>query len=221
MPAAALTSKVLGPCMLLWNHVVILLYCRAYTAQQQSAACSPLALAAAALSILGQLAAQEAGSGSAADASAHAVEDLSPQQAATQQAARADEGCVVDVAATWDVLCSVFVSVAADVSEPQPQQALLRLCLEVLICHNAKLVVRCQPRQSLRYQAVCFLQLLHSWPPLPLPSRLNSQTQRPQLACLQSEALAGMRQRLQASQQLQDEAGRALVAISNQMVQGE
>jgi hypothetical protein len=37
---------------------------------------------------------------------------------------------------------------------------------------------------------------------------------------MQAEALAGARQRLQASQELQQQAAAALVAISNQMVQG-
>jgi hypothetical protein len=95
-------------------------------AQQKVAACTPLAVAAAALSMLAQLAedaasrpagaaaTQVAGAGHASGLGGH----MGPSTASSD-------------AEAWGVLRRVFVSTAAEISQPRSQRALLRLCLEV------------------------------------------------------------------------------------------
>ena len=96
--------------------------------QQRVAACSPLALAAAALSMLAQLA--EASDAPAATATAQAI---SAEQAAGPADETPEQAGSSPNAAAWTVLCQVFASMAAEVPAPQQQRALLRLCLEVLL----------------------------------------------------------------------------------------
>ena len=94
--------------------------------QQGVAACSPLALAAAALSMLAQLA-----EASGPPAGAAAVQAVRAEPAAGHVDGGVEEAGSSGKAAAWGVLCRVFASVAAEVSAPQQQRALLRLCLEV------------------------------------------------------------------------------------------
>ena len=94
--------------------------------QQGVAACSPLALAAAALSMLAQLA-----QASGPPAGAAAVQAVRAEQAAGHIDGGVEEAGSSGSAAAWGVLCRVFASIAAEVSAPQQQRALLRLCLEV------------------------------------------------------------------------------------------
>jgi hypothetical protein len=96
--------------------------------QQRVAACSPLALAAAALSLLAQLAeASRPAAGAAAMQAASAEQAAGDADEAPEQAGSSGN------AAAWGALCRVFASTAAEVSAPQQQRALLRLCLEVLM----------------------------------------------------------------------------------------
>lgn len=137
-------------CMQAWRHRVtynvceahdksVMLLLQAYLAagqpatvaaapQQRVAACSPLALAAAALSLLTELAKASGPPASAAEAQAVSAEQAAgPADETPEQAGSSPN------AAAWTVLCKVFASIAAEVSAPQQQRALLRLCLEVLI----------------------------------------------------------------------------------------